>query len=138
MSVDLNNMASNIQSLLSGVPGIAAAYDVEPQQLNTMPAATLYFDSFQEREETLGRLSYDWRWTIRIYVQVNTSDIRTPQTTLRTLITNTLLKLRQNLTLNNTCMYSSAESGDVYNILNVTNPMLVAEITLTATTQESR
>lgn len=138
MAVDLNTMGVNIQTVLSGVPGILKVYDIEPQNLEILPAATLYFDGFDGSEETIGRISYDWRWTIRIYIPLPTSDVETPQKQLRTITTDTLIQLRANLQLNGSCLYSKATSGEIMTILNQTNPMMVSEINLTATTQENR
>jgi hypothetical protein len=140
MAVDLNTMASNIQTILAGVPGILSAFDYEPQSIPQLPAATLYFDGFSENEETIGRLQYDWKWTIRVYIALSQSDVGPPQLQLRTLTQDVLTQFRttDNLTLNNSCLYSSISNGDVYNILNATNPMMVIEFTLIATTQESR
>jgi hypothetical protein len=140
MEIDLNIMATNIQNVLSVVPGIAAAYDHEPQQLNPLPSATIYFDGFSDREDTIGRIEYDWKWTIRIYIGFTTTDIKEPQLTIRTLTTEVLkaFRSRANFTLNETCLYQAISAGDIYNIVNVTNPMMVSELTLIATTQETR
>lgn len=139
MAVDLNVMATNIQSILSGVAGVAIAYDHEPQNLQQLPAATVYFDSFTEREETMGRLQYEWKWTIRIYVPISVSDVGPGQLQVRTITTAALLafRTRANLSLNGSCMFSSISAGDIYNVLSVSSPMMVAEFTLVATTQES-
>jgi hypothetical protein len=140
MPVDLNNMAAQIQTVLAGVSGIVAAFDYEPQNMPQLPAATLFFDGFTENEETIGRLQYDWNWKIRIYVSLNAagSDIHVPQVTIRQLTTDSLKALRANLQLNGTCMYNSVSSGDVITILDQNNPMIVSELTMKATTQESR
>jgi hypothetical protein len=52
---DLNRMATNIQTILSKVPGIEQAYDHEPQTMSVLPSATLYFDGFTLVEETGGK-----------------------------------------------------------------------------------
>lgn len=140
MAVDLNNMAANIQSILAGVSGVEIAYDHEPQNLQTLPAATVYFDSFSEREETMSRLQYEWKWSIRIYIPISVSDVGPAQLQIRTITTAALLAFRTQagLTLNGSCMFSSISAGDIYNVIAVTNPMMVSELTLVATTQESR
>lgn len=138
MAVDLNNMASNIKSILSGVNGVVSAFDHEPQDLNALPAVTLYFDSFTQTEVTMSRFGINWKWTVRVYTDINTSDIQASQINLRNLITNILIKLRNNITLNNTCLYHTIENGDVFTILNVSRPMICAELTLSAYTEENR
>lgn len=137
MAVDLNDMGSKIKTILSGVSGILSAFDHEPQNINSLPAVTLYFDSFNQTDATMGRKSVDWKWTIRIYIDLNTSDLQSTQLTLRNLITGTLKQLRANINLNGSCLYHTVSNGDVFNILNANRPMMVAELTLTATTEES-
>jgi hypothetical protein len=139
-AVNLNSMATNIKNVLAAVPGMAAAYDHEPQELNPLPAATIYFDGFNERENTLGNIDYNWNWTIRIYIPINTTDIQAPQLLIRTITTDTLKTFRApaNIQLNGSCLYSNVTAGDIYNILNATNPLMVAELTLVAATRESR
>lgn len=137
MAVNLNNMASNIKDILSGVNGIISAFDHEPQNISALPAVTLYFDSFNQNEATTRRVSVDWKWTVRIYIDLNTSDIQGSQTQLRDLITNTLIQLRANINLKGSCLYHTVANGDVFTILNVNKPMMVGELTLIATTEES-
>lgn len=139
-AVDLNVMAANIQSILAGVAGVAIAYDHEPQNLQQLPAATIYFDGFTEKEETMGRLQYEWKWVIRMYIPISVTDVGPAQLQMRTITTDTLKAFRTStgLTLNGSCMFSSVASGDIYNVMNATNPLMVSELILLATTQESR
>jgi hypothetical protein len=138
MAVDLNVMATNIKTILAGVSGITEAFDYEPQNLVNLPAATIYFDGFSEHEETLGRLEYDWKWIIRLYIPLSTVDVGPPQLKVRTITSDVLKAFRQNITINGQCLFSSMSNGDIYNLFNVTNPMMISELTLIATTQESR
>lgn len=138
MAVDLNNMATQIKTILAGVSGIAATFEYEPQNMPQLPAATLYFDGFTGQEETMGRIQYDWKWSIRLYVPLNTSDIKTPQLTTRTLVMGVLQALRANIQLNGSALLSSVNAGDISTILDVNNPLMITEFTLIATTQENR
>lgn len=137
-AVDLNNMATQIKTILAGVSGVAAAFDYEPQELNQLPATTLYFDGFTGEEITMQRIRYTWRWTIRLYIPINTTDISSPQQSLRTLTTNILMALRANIQLNETALYSTVSAGNVSYIAGQTNTMLENEITLEVTTEENR
>jgi hypothetical protein len=137
MAVNLNDMGSKIKDILGTVPGIASAFDHEPQNIDALPAVTLYFDNFSQYEITTRRASVNWNWTVRIYIDLNTSDLASTQLTLRNLITDTLKALRANISLNGSCLFHTVANGDVFNILNVNRPMMVAELTLTATTEES-
>jgi hypothetical protein len=138
MAVDLNVMATNIKNILAGVEGINAAFDYEPQDMPQLPATTLYFDGFTGEEQTMGSILYGWKWFIRLYIPINSTDISIPQTTLRTLVTNTLKTLRGNVSLNEQCLYNTVYTGDVSVIASQSNAMLMSELTLIAYTQEPR
>lgn len=134
---DLNVMASKIKDILSLVPGVLMAYDYEPQSISQLPAATLFFDGFTLSEATTRRASVDWKWTIRLYVPLNTSDIKLPQLQVREFIMNTIKQLRNDISLGGSCLYHTVSSGDVFAMLEQNNPMMVAEFSLFATTEES-
>lgn len=133
---DLNLMATKTKDILSQVPGIKTAYDHEPQAISNLPAATLYFDSFTQSEATTRRSSVNWQWTIRLYIPLNTSDVKDPQLKIREFIMNTIKQLRTDLSLGGSCLYHTVSNGDVFALLEQTNPMLVAELSLVATTEE--
>jgi hypothetical protein len=134
--VDLSLMATNIKNALSAVTGIKEAFDHEPQSINNLPAATLYFDGFAQVETTTRRSNVNWQWTIRIYIPLNTSDVKLPQIQIRDFILNTIKQLRKDISLNGSCLFHTVSSGDVFALLDQNNPMMIAELTLTATTNE--
>lgn len=138
MAVDLNDMAGKIKTVLQGVSSLNSTFDYEPQQLQIFPVATLYFDGFTATEATMSLIEYEWKWLLRIYVNITTTDISIPQQTLRTISTDILKQLRANIQLNGACLYHTVTNGDVSVSLNQTNPMLVHELTIVATTQEPR
>jgi hypothetical protein len=129
-------MAQHIKTILSKVPGIKSSFDHEPQSMNILPAATIYFDGFGQVENTTMRKEVNWRWIIRIYIPIRTSDIRAPQVEVRKLTKDTLSTFSQNPTLNGSCLYHTISDGDIFAMMEQTNPMMVAELTLAATTKE--
>ncbi|MDF2791311.1 MAG: hypothetical protein K0S80_4413 [Neobacillus sp.] len=133
---DLNVMATNIKNILEQVSGIKEAYDHEPQSISQLPAATLFFDSFGLSESTTRRASVNWQWTIRLYIPLNTSDVKAPQLMVRDFIMKTIKQLRTNINLGGSCLYHSINSGDVFVLPEQNNPMMVAELTLSVTTGE--
>lgn len=134
--VDLNLMAQQIKTILANVPGIQEAFDYEPETIHNLPAVTLFFDGFSQTQATTRRTEVGWQWSVRIYIPIDTSDIEGPQRILRTLLQDTLKQLRDNLTLNGSCLYHTVSAGDVVALLEQTNPLMVAELTLLATTEE--
>ncbi len=133
---DLNLMATNIQTLLQGAAGIKQAFDHEPDKISNLPAATLFFDGFSQSDRASRRKTVNWRWIIRIYVPLRTSDIKKPQTDLRNLVQNTIQNLRTDPSLGGSCLYHTISSGEISALLDQNNPLLLAELTLEATTEE--
>lgn len=133
---DLNVMATKIKDLLSAVNGIVATFDHEPQSMNQLPAATLYFDGFSQTDSATRRKSVGWRWVIRLYIPLNSSDVVKPQMDIRNLIIDTLKQLRVDPSLGGSCLYHTISDGDVFALLEQSQPMMVAELSLIATTEE--
>jgi hypothetical protein len=57
---------------------------------------------------------------------------------LRNLIMDSIKELRKDLSLGNSCYYHTISNADVFALIEQTNPMMVAELTLNATTGEFR
>lgn len=133
---DLELMATNIKTVLGNVPGIKESFDHEPQSMSLFPAATLYFDGFGQSDRTTRRNSVNWNWIIRIYIRLNTSDIKGQQIEIRKLIESTLKKFRIDPSLGGSCLFNTINNGEVFALLDQANPMMVAELTLSAQTEE--
>lgn len=134
---DLNVMAIKIKDALANVEGIKTAFDHEPQTINQLPAATLYFDGFSQADSASRRKSVNWRWVVRMYLPLNSSDVARPQMDIRNIIENTIKQLRMDPSLGGSCLYHTISDGDVSVLLEQANPMMVAELSLTATTEEN-
>jgi hypothetical protein len=136
MSTDLNVMATNIKNILENTPGIREAFDYEPQTMTNLPAATLFFDGFSQTDKASRRQEVGWRWIIRIYVGVRTSNIKQPQEDIRSLVTDSIKQFRSNPDLNGSCLYHTVSSGDIVTVTDQNTAYLLAELTLIATTNE--
>lgn len=132
---DLRTIETKVKSTLELVTDFKKVYDQEPKNLTQLPAASLFFDGFKQRDEASRRKYIDWRWILRIYVRLN--DAEDAQTELKKLIVSSLTQLRQNPTLNGTCLYHTVLNGEVFVVTDQNNPQLMAELTLEATTQEN-
>ncbi|KXG42875.1 hypothetical protein [Tepidibacillus decaturensis] len=132
---DLRVIETNVKSILEQVAAFKKVYDQEPKNLVQLPATSLFFDGFKQRDESTRRKYVDWRWILRIYVQLN--DAEKAQTELKQLILDSLDKLRQNPSLNSTCLYHTITNGEIFVLTDQNNPQLMAELHLEATTQEN-
>lgn len=134
--IDLNVMGTNIKTVLDAVPTIKEAFDHEPQNMSHFPAATLYFDGFGQEEQTTRRNTVNWNWIIRLYIRLSSSDIKQAQMDLRSLIQDTINQFRSDPSLNGSCLFHTISNGEIFALLDQTNPLIIAELTLTATTKE--
>jgi hypothetical protein len=132
---DLNLIASNIKSTLEQVTELKEVFDHEPQKLTQLPAATLFFDGFSQTDGSTRSNEVGWRWVIRIYVPINTSDVKKPQDDIMNLIQKVIKQLRENISLGGSCLYHTVSSGEIFVLLEQ-KPQMVAELQLVATTQE--
>jgi hypothetical protein len=133
---DLNIMGTKIKDIVAAVEGIASAYDHEPQSMSQLPAATLYFDGFSQSDSATRRKSVNWRWVIRLYIPLNSSDVTKPQMDIRNLLVNTIKQLRKDPSLGGSCLYHTVSDGDVFVNLDQPTAMMVAELSLLAMTEE--
>jgi hypothetical protein len=133
---DLDLMATNITTLLGQVSGINKAYDYEGQGMTNFPLTTLYWDGFSQSDDTTMRKQVNWRWIIRLYISIRLSDISVPQKEIRTLTQAAIQELRTDPSLGGTCLWHTISNGEVFAVLDQNNPLMVAELTLEATTEE--
>jgi hypothetical protein len=136
MMADLEVMGEQIRSILADVPSIKAAYDHEPERISSFPAATLFWDGFTPSDKASRRKSVSWNWIVRIYIPIRSSDIRIPQIQIRNVVQEAIKHLASNPNLNGSCLYHSITNGDILAVTEQTNPVLVADLTLGATTSE--
>lgn len=121
---------------MGAVPRIKSSYDHEPQNMSVLPASTLFFDGFTQNDSATRRKTVNWRWLIRIYIPIRTSDIKQPQEEIRNLVQDSIKQLRSDPSLGGTCLYHNVSSGEVSALLEQSNPLLLLELTLEATTGE--
>lgn len=131
---DLTLIESNIVSTLQNVTLFKKVYDHEPMNINSLPAATLYFDGFGQGDQANRSKSVNWRWIVRLYVSLK--DAKKAQDDLKTLILESTKQLRENPDLGGSCLYHTVASGEVFVNTSQNNPQLMAELQFEAITNE--
>lgn len=131
---DLLLIEQNIAADLQKITDLKRVYAFEPQRIDDLPAATLYFDGFDQDDETTRRKRVNWRWTLRLYVPIQ--DAQTAQTDLKNLIMQARQQLASDPSLGGTCLYHTMASGDVFFVPDQNNPHMVAELSVVATADE--
>jgi hypothetical protein len=134
---DLEVMGEQIRDILAEAPSIKAAYDHEPQSITSFPAATLFWDGFTPSDQTTRSKSISWNWIVRIYIPLRTSDIRIPQIQTRKVALEAIKQLSSNPSLNGSCLYHTITNGDVLAATDQNHPVLVADLTIGAITNET-
>lgn len=132
---DLKLIETNIVSTLQLVTELQKVYDHEPKSLIALPAATLFFDGFGQQDQANRRKTVNWRWVVRLYVKLGEAE--KAQNDLKTLVINTLNRLRSNPTLGSSCLFHNVTNGEIHVMMDQNNPHLIAEMFLEATTHEN-
>jgi hypothetical protein len=133
--VDLDLIEAAIVSNLSRITALKKVYDHEPKSMPQLPAATLFFDGFQQTDGASRRKSVSWRYTIRVYVKLH--DVVKAQADIKNLVVNARKELAKDPMLGDNCLFQTIQNGEIYLLDDKDNPHLMAEMTLIATTDEN-
>jgi hypothetical protein len=109
MSVELIETA--LVGKLSTISLLKKVHEVEPKRLDTLPAATLYFEGFDQKRETFGKHRINWRWILRVYLQL--SDEKKAQKDMKELVQSILSKWREDTSLGGSCINSLMTTSEI-------------------------
>jgi hypothetical protein len=131
---DLTLIESNIVSTLQSVTALKKTFGNEPKTITQLPAATIFLDGFEEKDQTTRRKEVVWKWIVRIYVPLK--DAEKAQDEIKQLLVDTLSAFRNNPTLGGSVLFQAISSGEILAVLNQNNPLMMAELSLSATVKE--
>lgn len=132
---DLELIESNVVSNLKNITDLKAIYDHEPKNMPSLPAATLFFDGFEQDEASIRSKRVNWRWVVRVYVRLYDAD--QAQSDIKNLIQSVRKELAKDPRLGASCDFHAITRGEVFASLDQNNVHMMAELTLTATTTEN-
>ncbi len=134
----MNNIAAieeQIVAVLQTVTELRAVYDHEPLEVSDLPAASIFYAGFSCEDLTVKSQQTSENWVLRLYVRLQDAELA--QDEMKVLIPKVREAIRQNPSLNNTCLYNELKRGDVFAVVDANNPQLVAELHLSAITEEA-
>lgn len=132
---DLSAIETQITAVLSGITDFKTVLDYEPMEINTLPAATIFYTGFNLTDATspnVQRVTH--RWAVRAYVLLQ--DAEKAQDEIKTLIPKVVSAFRANRTLTSTCEFSTLTGCEVGVILDQNKAQIVADFTLEAQVRE--
>lgn len=133
---NLEAIEAQIVAVLRTVPDFVKIYDYEPVELFELPAATLFYSGFDSDDSACPEaLETAEQWVLRLYLPLQ--DAETAQTDMKKLIPKVREAFRINRSLSNRCLYTRLPKGRIMAVMDKTVPQLMAELQLTAITEES-
>lgn len=132
---DLDLIEQNIVSNLKKVTEFKNVYDHEPKSLSPLPAATIFFDGFEQSDQASRRKTVDWRWTLRVYVRIQ--DAEQAQSDIKKLMVDVRKALASDPTLGGNCNFNTIRRGEVFVSTDQNNVHIMGDMTLTANTYEN-
>lgn len=132
---DLDLIEAAIVNNLSRVTTLKKVYDHEPKSMPQLPAATLFFDGFNQSDEASRRKRINWRWIIRFYVPLQ--DAEKAQNEVKNIVLNARKELAKDPTLGETCLFQEIANGEIYVALDQNNPHLMGEMTIVVQVEEN-
>lgn len=133
--MDFTVIEGKIVENLKKVSDLKSVYDHEPKSLTTLPAATLFFDGFDQDDIATRQKRVNWRWTVRVYVRVQ--DAEQAQSQMKKLVKSIRETMAMDPTLGGTCLFQMFERAEIFVSSDQTNVHMVAEMPLIVATNES-
>ncbi len=132
---DLSAIETQITAVLSGITDFKTVLDYEPMEINTLPAATIFYTGFNLTDATVPNVQrVTHRWAIRVYVQLQ--DAEKAQDDIKALIPKVVSAFRANRSLTGTCEFSTLTGCEVGVVLDQNKAQIVADFVLEAQVRE--
>jgi hypothetical protein len=136
MAADLAAIEAEIVDALETVTDLTKVYDHEPLEVNTLPAATIFYTGFNAEDISMPNMqNVVHNWIIRLYVVL--IDAEAAQDDIKELMTAAITALKQDRSLNRTCLFTQTVSGSVGVAMAKNNPQMVAELNFAVTVREN-
>lgn len=122
-----------IKTTLDTIEAFKNVHKYEPKDYKSLPAASIFFDGFEQADESMANNQMTYRFMVRVAVALN-KNADEAQTELDTLIDTVVSTVARDRTLGNKaiCYNAMVTTGDVLVVQNQQNAQLVGELLLTA------
>lgn len=132
---NLANIRTQIKSVLETTGHFKKVFAYEPNRFGSLPAATIFFDGFEQAPRTFDSFEVRWRFIVRIYLLIH--DAEKAQQDMDTYVHDVIDQLRANPTLGGTAFLNEVTNGDIFVSLDKNTPHLMAEIGVVVITHEA-
>jgi hypothetical protein len=134
----MNNIATietEISKILATITEFKKVYTYEPMEIFELPAASIFYSGFDSNDQSMpNSQEVSENWILRIYVKLD--DAKTAQDAMKTLIPKARDAFRKNRGLSGACLYTLLDKGEVFAVMDKNNAQLIAELHLSAITEE--
>lgn len=132
---DLSTIETQITEVLSGITDFKTVLGYEPMEINTLPAATIFYTGFNLTDATVPNVQrVTHRWAVRVYVLLQ--DAEKAQNDIKALIPKVVDAFRKNRNLSGTCEFSTLTGCEVGVVLDQNKAQIVADFVLEAQVRE--
>lgn len=131
---NLANIRTQLKTVLEGTGHFQSVYAYEPNRFAQLPAATIFFDGFDQAPRTFESFEVRWRFVVRIYLLIH--DAEKAQQDMDLFVHDVIDQLRANFDLGGTAFLTEVTSGDIFVSLDKNTPHLMAEIGVVVITHE--
>ncbi len=130
----IQTLETQMIGILDTVTALKKNLSYEPKALGPLPMSTLWFNGFEQEGVEARSTETTYKWVIRLYIDL--SDGEKAQDLIKTLVPSVLSAFRTNLGLNDNCIYSIIEAGEIFAVLDRDNPMMMVEMDFSAKREE--
>jgi hypothetical protein len=131
---NLANIRTQLKTVLEETGHFQKVFAYEPNRFAQLPAASIFFDGFEQSPRTFESFEVRWRFVIRIYSLIH--DAEKSQQDMDLFVHDVIDQLRANFDLGGTAFLTEVASGDIFVSLDKNTPHLMAEIGVVVITHE--
>jgi hypothetical protein len=121
-----------IKTTLETIATFEKVHKYEPKRFDILPAASIFFDGFEQRDLSIANNEATYRFMVRVAIQLQ--DEEDAQIELDDLVESVITTVAADRGLGTTGQFYNAlvTTGDVLVIQNHNNAQMVAELSITA------
>lgn len=135
MSYDIPAIENKIEAILNTVSDLKFVRKYEPSKLDSLPAATLFYDGFEQKIIAVKNFGITHKWILRVYVALN--DAKRAQDDIKSLIGDILTAFKSDVKFGDTVLFGRIISGNVGALTQKEKPQMVVEMNIEAWYEET-
>lgn len=130
--MSIASIRTAIKTTLETIADFEKVHKYEPKRFDILPAASIFFDGFEQRDHSIANNEATYRFMVRVSIQLQDEEVA--QTALDGLVDKVISTVAKDRGLGTTGDFYNAlvTTGDILIIQNQNNAQMVAELLITA------